>query len=360
MHVLILENNINIDNLVLKLQENPNIGLIFASQDAICNIEDVTTVDADSDEVAELLDFALANEIGFVFALSSKAQSSELKEIFEMNGINVFASSQFQFENLLSRCATKKMIYKNKIPIPKFAVFEKLNLALDWCKTANFPIIIKSDMKDERRQNFYVDTYLKAQEIIENLFEQGFEKIVAEQEKEGHCFTVYYLTDSISHVHIANFYKNKDLRVCPDFQISQKMQDDIFANFYLKVLDAINFDSEPFSGVLKLDFEVIDNELLLSDVTAKFKTTDFIVLLNALDVDIFDLLSSISTGVLEDYEGCMLLKDNYFAYVEKEEPQPLFDDDDNVECIELNTNKYMYLAEASTVNRACGYLDEIG
>lgn len=359
MHVLILENNINIDNLVLKLQENENIGLIFASQDAICNIEEVTTVDADSDEVAELLDFALANEIGFVFALSSKSQSSELKEIFELNGINVFGSSQIQFENLLSRCATKKMIYKNKIPISKFAVFEKQNLALDWCKTAEFPIIIKSDMKDEIRQNFYVDTYLKAQEIIEKLFEQGFEKIVVEQEKQGHCFTSYFLTDSISHVHLANLYKNKNLRVCPDFQVSQKMQDEIFENFYLRILDALNYENEPFSGILKLDFEVIDNELFLNDVTAKFKTSDFILLLNALDVDIFDLLSSVSSGVLEDYEGCMLLKDNYFACIEKEEAQPLFDDDDNVECIELNNRKFVYLAEASTVNRACGYLDEV-
>ena len=36
-----------------------------------------------------------------------------------------------------------------------------------------------------------------------------------------------------------------------------------------------------------------------------------------------------------------------------------FIDDDNVEFIKLKNNKFLYLAEASTVNRACEYLNEI-
>ena len=78
-----------------------------------------------------------------------------------------------------------------------------------------------------------------------------------------------------------------------------------------------------------------------------------------MDVNIFDLLSSVSTGALEDFEGCNLIKDNYFASLVTEKEQPLFEEDDNIECIELRNDKFVYLSQASTVNRACEYLDEI-
>lgn len=359
MHVLILENNINIDNFVLNLKENNDIDFIFVSQDAICNIDDVIKLDIDSDEVSELLEFSLANEIGFVFAFSLKSQNTELKEVFELNGINVFASSQIQFEKLLSRSNIKKLIYKNKIPALKFAIFEKQNMATDWCKTADYPIIITTDMKDEIKESFYVDTQLKAVEIIENLFEKNYEKILIEQATFGHNFTCYYLTDSNTHIHLGNFYKDKKMTVCPDFQIFEDKQNIIFNDFYLKILNSLNYNCEPFSGIIKLDFIMQNNELFLNDVGATFNTTDFQILLNILDVNIFDLLSSLPTNCLEDFENCDLLKDNYIATIETNEENPLFKDDDNVELIKIRNNNFLYLAQASTVNRACEYLNEI-
>ena len=65
-------------------------------------------------------------------------------------------------------------------------------------------------------------------------------------------------------------------------------------------------------------------------------------------------------GMLEDYEGCEFLKDDCFAFLKTDEPDSLYEDDDNVECIQLKQDKFLYLSQASTVNRACGYLtDEI-
>ena len=131
-----------------------------------------------------------------------------------------------------------------------------------------------------------------------------------------------------------------------------------FNDYYLKVLNSLNYNFEPFYGIIKLDFVIIDDELYLNDVGANFNIADFQMLLEILDVDIFDLFSSVSTGALEDFEGCMLLKDNYFASLQTNEMQPLFEDDDNIECIELGNSKFLYLSQASTVNRACEYLDE--
>ena len=358
MHILILENNINIDNLVLQIKKNKNVGLIFASQDADCTLDEITKIPFESDEVSEILDFALANEIGFVFVLSSKALSTEIIELLEMNSIQAFGSSQEQFEYFLSRTNTKKLIYKNKILTPKFSSFEKQNMAIDWCKTAPFPIEILSDYKDEIKLKFQVDTFLKAQNALDKLYDEGYSKVVLQNSVDGKHFTSYFLTDSSSHIHLANLYKENGLIICPDFRISSQLKDTIFYDYYLKILNSINYDFKPFCGVLKLDFVLDGKNLYLNDVAASFKPSDFQIILEMLDVDVFDLFSSLSTGALEDFEGCELLKNQYIAAISA--PYDAFrDENDNVKYLKINEKKMIKTAFSSTVNGACGSINEI-
>ena len=358
MHVLILENRINIDNLVLKLKQNKNIDLIFASQDAICSLEAVTKIPVESDEVSEVLDFVLANEIGFVFVLSSKAQSTEIIELLEMNSIQFFGSSQEQFEYLLSRANTKKMIYKNKIPTTKYSAFEKQSMAIEWCRNAEFPIEILTDLKDEIKMKLEADTFLKAQKAVDEVYDSGYNKVLLQEVVDGLHFSSYFLTDSSSHIYLADFYKEGNLTICPDYRISSQLRDEIYRNYYLKILNSLNYGFKPFCGVLKFDF-ILDGECLyLNDVASSFKPSDFQIILEILDVDVFNLFSSLSTGALEDFEGCNLLKNEYVASISVAAGEN-FEENECVKYIKINNEKTVKTAIATTVNRSCEYLNEM-
>ena len=81
--------------------------------------------------------------------------------------------------------------------------------------------------------------------------------------------------------------KDKKMTICPDFQIFENTQHIIFNDFYLKLLNSLNYNCDPFSGIIKLDFIMINNELFLNDIGTNFNITDFQILLNILDVNIF-------------------------------------------------------------------------
>ena len=64
----------------------------------------------------------------------------------------------------------KKFIYKNKIKTPKFAFFEKLNLALDYIRSAEYPLVIKPDGHCETETAYIAETFGAAKNRLKNCF----------------------------------------------------------------------------------------------------------------------------------------------------------------------------------------------
>ena len=70
------------------------------------------------------------------------------------------------------------------------------------------------------------------------------------------------------------------------------------------------------------------------------------------------MFSSLSTGALEDFEGCNLLKNEYVASISVAAGEN-FEENECVKYIKINNEKTVKTAIATTVNRACEYLNEM-
>ena len=96
--------------------------------------EFATNVDIRESNVIELLNFALENDIFFTIACSEVAIKNNVSNLFYDNGLLIFAPTIESADFTVSRAIAKKLFYKLRLPAPRFAIYEKKNLAIDYLK----------------------------------------------------------------------------------------------------------------------------------------------------------------------------------------------------------------------------------
>ena len=130
-NILIVGNSAKESALAKLLSEEFNV-FVAPGNDGMK--EFATVVDIRESSIIELLNFALENDIFFTIASSETAIKSDIFNMFNDNGLMIFAPTTEAAQFATSRATAKKMFYKLRLPTPRFAVYEKKNLAIDYLK----------------------------------------------------------------------------------------------------------------------------------------------------------------------------------------------------------------------------------
>lgn len=169
-----------------------------------CRIKDIADcVDIREENVQELLEYVLENAVDLTVASSEIAIKNDIAELFQNNHQLIFAPSANSAEMTLSRSAGKKFLYRLRIPTPRFSVYDKLQMAVDYLKNAPMPQVIRTDKASNGMDRLVCTTFLTAKTFAEDLFAKGEDKVVFEDYVFGHEFTVYVVTDGYNAVHLA-------------------------------------------------------------------------------------------------------------------------------------------------------------
>ena len=86
-------------------------------------------------------------------------------------------------------------MYKNKIPTPKFQIFDKYQPAFEYIKNMKHPVAIKPDNHNKNECTKFAETRFAAQKIINNLFNNGNDKIIIEDYIAGKNIEIFVLSD---------------------------------------------------------------------------------------------------------------------------------------------------------------------
>ena len=89
-------------------------------------------------------------------------------------------------------------MYKNKIPTPKFQVFEKPQLALDYIKEIKTPQVIKPDNNSYQECLQFCETQNQAQKILNSFFASGNKRVLLEDYIEGKNISTWVLCNGYS------------------------------------------------------------------------------------------------------------------------------------------------------------------
>lgn len=325
-NILIVGNNIASVALVKKLHGLDNCGEIFVTGFRGGMPDYVKMVDIRDENVAELLSFVLENSIDLTIAASKNAIKADIASFFSANGQMIFAPEFESAKQLIDEAATKKFLYKLKIPTSKFGVFEKAQLALDYVKNANFPLVIKTPEPLNEQDLFACPTISVANIAINDLFFRAENKILVEEYISGHRFTYYVVTDGYKALPlgVVSTYKFSDgfeggyltkgsAASMPDFKITKDDEFKIMKDTVIRLLNALESSGHPFMGILGFKCVKTDEKVFVESISPYVEDADAQVLLNSIDENPITLFEACAMGVFaDDYD---VIKTNALASV---------------------------------------------
>ena len=106
-----------------------------------------------------ICDFVKYNQIEFTIATSQLAIINGIADLFKKEGFPIFAPFSEAARITFFNSIAKKIMYKLKINTPKFGIFDRENLALEYVRRTRFPLVIQNDFTLLERECSVYNTY---------------------------------------------------------------------------------------------------------------------------------------------------------------------------------------------------------
>lgn len=283
-----------------------------------------TCVDISEDSPIELLEFALQNNIDLTVVSSEKAIKADIAGFFADNGQLVFGPTAQSAEMCTCKSFGKKFMYKLRIPTAKFGIFEKSNLALDYARNCQMPIVVKTDEHRNINGTLICSSYSIAKSFIEEAFLRGEQRIIIEDYIYGHEFSFYVVTDGYNALPlsaVANYKFSLDGDgglltsgmgcYAPDYKISKENEAFIMNEIIFPTLNDLAQKGTPYVGILGLDAVLTpNNEVVALEYNTSLQEHDCQGVLSLMDENLFYLIQACAMGSFaDDYEKIDMSED---------------------------------------------------
>lgn len=226
----------------------------------------------------------------------------------------VFAPSAEAARITSSKSVSKKFMYKTKIPTPRFGIFDRENMAIDFARKSKYPLIVKTDGHQHGENVFVCDTFVIAKRIISDLFDQQNKKVIIEDFVQGQEFSYYVITDGYNAMPIASVVPYKYVlegnggtvtsglgSYSPFYMIDRALESRIFKEIVYPALDELAKNDNQYVGILGIDI-ILDRKggLNVIEFNPFFKEPDAQCVLELIDEDITKMMRAAIVGSLVD------------------------------------------------------------
>ena len=365
--ILIIGNGAKEYALAKKLSENHEI-YITPTSDALK--EFATCLDIREDNIHELLEFVMENDIDMTIAVSEKAISSDIASLFNQHKQSIFAPTAKSNEIVTNKAAAKKVLYKLRIPTPKFGIFEKQNLAADYIKNQKYPFIIKTN---DNNSATVITSENTAKIILDSVFMEKNKKVIIEDYVYGMPFSFYTITDGYKALPLGSSltYKHslegnggqltKGMGSCvPNYKLSINNEYFIMDNIIYPTLNYLEMAGNPYLGILGVNGILTnDGDVIILGWHSFTQDCDTDAILNSINDDLYSLFESCIIGSFSDEIDSINVNDSQSVSLvinckNKDNKENIIKGLDNIDENALvtfypNVNKNKYLEwEAST------------
>lgn len=209
----------------------------------------------------DILDFCEANDINLVLIIDEDYINQGLGELISSRNISAFCPSVEALCIVDSKSCAKKFIHRQGILTPKFQIADNPRAALDYVKSASFPLAIRPDSHSFQECTLFCETYSSAQKIINGFFASGNKKIVIEDYIEGKNISIWALSDGYSAKIIGTSvkYQNNVALFNPSF-IDAELKNFIQEEIINPTIDALSAQEDEYIGILGFDCILTDKK----------------------------------------------------------------------------------------------------
>lgn len=313
--ILIIGNSLKAYSLAKLLSSKYEIYITPASD----TLKEFTnTLDIREDNIAELLEFVLENGIDLTIPVSEECLKTDIVEIFNKNNLQIFAPNKEATSIVLDKAYAKKVLYKLRIPTPRFGIFEKQNMVIDYIKNLKNPFVLKTNTNNSAA---VFSSFNIAKNCIDFSFIEKNKKIIIEDYIYGTPFSFYTITDGYKALPIGssiNYKQQLDgdggqitsgMGACsPNYKLTLEHEYFLMDNVIYPTLDYLEIGGYPYIGILGIN-GVLQNDGTISILgyQAFMNDTDAYIILNSINENLYDLFISCTLGSFSDeYDNIQL------------------------------------------------------
>jgi len=303
--------------LAKKLRTENEIGEIYIAPGINIENESYKNIDIREDDLTGLLKFALENEIGLTIPVSEKSLNADVVSFFQSNGQNIFGPAKDACNIALNKTVCKKFLYKIHAQTSKFGVFDKIQQAEGFLKTANSPVTIKCSENNTTSSMLVCPTLTLANEFLNSLFAFKNEtSVLLEEYTYGHNFSIYYITDGYSAIPIASCGEYKFMQegdggyltngmgcYTPDYKVSEIVFSRV-GNIINNTLSYLDKKGTPYLGIIGVDCVFTgEDKFYINEIKPFLQDYNASAILNTIEDSLFEIFMACIQGLFADEYG---------------------------------------------------------
>lgn len=302
--------------LVWKLSQSPTAEQIFVAPGnaGIANL--AVNVPIPMDDLKSLADFALEKKIDLTVVGPELPLTLGIVDVFEERGLRIFGPNKEAAEIEGSKAFAKNFMEKYHIPTARFKVFVSHFEAIDFAKSASFPLVIKADGLAAGKGTVVVndpnEARRKIEEImVERIFGEAGSKLLIEEFLVGEEVTILALTDGERVIPMVSAQDHKRIgegdtglntggmgAYAPTNIVSQKMIQQITDEILEPTVRGLAEQGRKYTGVLYTGIIITDRGPKVLEYNCRFGDPETQVVLPLLDSDLVEIFSDIADGYL--------------------------------------------------------------
>ena len=307
--------------IIKKLKENPSVETIYAlpgnggiAQDAVCVPE------IGAKDIPAIVDFAKSHDIDFAVVAPDDPLALGCVDRLHEAGIPCFGPDAKAARIEASKVFSKNLMKKYGIPTASYEVFNDPAKALEYLKTASFPIVIKADGLALGKGVLIPQNLAEAEDAVKTIMEDkafgdSGNEIVIEEFLTGPEVSVLAFTDGTAIRPMVSSMDHKRAgdndtglntggmgTIAPNPYYTADVAQVCMDTIFLPTLAAMRAEGCPFKGCLYFGLMITPQGPKVIEYNCRFGDPETQVVLPLLKTDLLTVMQAVENETLADLE----------------------------------------------------------
>lgn len=313
MNVMVIGSGGREHAIVKSLKKSRKIDRLYAlpgnggmAADAIC-VPEVGTKDIEG-----MVAFAKSHDIGFAVVAPDDPLVLGAVDALQAAGVACFGPNRAAAQIEGSKIFAKQLMQKYHIPTAACEVFDDMQAALAYVKSAPLPVVVKADGLALGKGVVITSTAAEAQDAVrammgDKVFGESGSRVVIEEFLTGPEVSVLTFTDGVTIRPMVSSMDHKRARdgdtglntggmgtIAPNPYYTEEIAKICMDTIFLPTIYAMNAEGCPFKGCLYFGLMLTENGPKVIEYNCRFGDPETQVVLPLLDGDLFDIMQAVS------------------------------------------------------------------
>jgi phosphoribosylamine--glycine ligase len=302
--------------LAWKLSQSPQVEKIYAAPGNAGTAQVGENVPIAAEDVGKLVEFAKANRIDFTVVGPDDALAAGVVDAFEAAGLKIFGPRAKAARLESSKAFAKEFLRRHGIPTADYREFTDCAEALDFCRSAKFPLVVKADGLALGKGVIIAQNLAKAEDavrlcLVDGAFGAAGKRIVIEEFLEGVECSIHALVDGSSYLLLPDCRDHKKAfdgnlgpntggmgTISPSGSVDEALRARICREILDPFLEGIQKDGLAFRGMLFPGLMLTAEGPKVLEFNCRWGDPETQVLVRRLKSDLLPLLEASVDGTL--------------------------------------------------------------